>query len=283
MTKKLYAYAASGGGVRIGATFGAQLKAKELGKWQPERFDIITGNSSGSLDAAFTASGLEPEQKVEIFKRWNIAELLSRYPWKLRLATALVNPISMDRLADKIDSLNMPSSPRCYVNAWDCRGNKQIIFCEKKPEWAAESWIDTVWEEDAFNRFGWGKVLTRSMALPGMVADELKYMDGGIAEHPPLSFIPRDAHILLINLGYPDFEAGFKRDMLSRVSFAYSAIRSHMLDTAIGHFEDLYSIKPKVYDWSAYDFEVSNKDIDRMIEKAKVHTNLAWRSYVLPE
>lgn len=279
----LYVYSATGGGTRIGANFGAQLAGQFFNKWYPEKFDVITGNSSGALEAALTASGMSTEKKIQLFKDLDVPGLLSHFPWKLRLASALVNPVSMKRFAEKIDSWDLPSSSRCYINAWDSRANKQVIYCEKKPDWAVEPWTDTYWEEDAFNRIGWGKILTRSMALPGMKADELKYMDGGICEHPPLSFLPRDSHILLINLGYPDYEEGFERGMIARTTYAYSAIRKHLLDAAMGHFSDLHEIKTRVYNVSAYNFELSVKEKEQMIQNGKTLTMNQWANYQLPE
>ena len=60
-------YASSGGGIRIGGTFGALLEAEAQGRFNPKAYDCYVGTSAGSLDAALTANGWTAEQKCHMF------------------------------------------------------------------------------------------------------------------------------------------------------------------------------------------------------------------------
>ena len=204
-------YASSGGGIRVGASFGAVLEGERQGRFNPNNFDWYVGTSAGALDAVLTANGWTGEQKKAMFLGTDFAKFFRPFlvPFGIRKALSVIAPISLDKLADFIDSLqdSNPYGPALtrfdglLINSVDAEENIQVVFCHQRPEWLPDSTRLKV-QPWAFNRMSLGTILTRFMVLPGLRADDPRWQDGGVAENPLLSVLPKDANITLIHLGY---------------------------------------------------------------------------------
>ena len=199
-----HVFVSSGGGIRIGASFGAEAQGEALGVFSPSNFDYFLGTSAGALDAALTANGWTAQQKISLFLDTQFSTLFAPafVPFGLRKALALKWPISLKRLAHFMDELGLTHTERLVINAVDAQTNAHLIYCEKRPPWLSDEAQVTV-VEDAFSREGLGTILTRSMALPGLNADHARYRDGGFAENPLLSVLPNNITGVLVSLGYP--------------------------------------------------------------------------------
>lgn len=271
-------YSCSGGGIRGGAVFGAQLAAKHEGKWHPEKFDSITGDSFGALEAALTANGWTPEEKIEFFVSTYFPKLFTRLPWSIRQSLSLIKPLSLEGVAKKIDKLGLKSSPKLFINTWDIVTGRQIIYCEKKPDWF-ESDKYTVFVENAFNGLGFGTVITRSMALPGLIADDYRYIDGGISEHPPLSFIPKNHHILMITLGYAGLLRPIQKGFVERAFYAYEVKSKLFMEKCLSEFTDIYVVNPKIYDISSLAFNLTKEEKKILVQRGYENTLEYWQNY----
>ncbi|MEB3286573.1 MAG: patatin-like phospholipase family protein [Vampirovibrionales bacterium] len=277
-------FATTGGGVRIGGSFGAELEGERLGKFDPSVFDYYIGTSSGSLDAALTANGWSARQKVDFFIENNFTQFFTPpwMPFSLRKALTLFAPIQLKKFADYIDGLNLTPLPGLLINAVDSQLNKQVVYCEKKPDW----WVDipgTALRENAFSDLGYGTILTRSMALPGLRADHPKFKDGGFAENTILTMIPRDADILMINLGYAGdtqwpsgntFPLMALEDLLYLIEYKnYYYVR--FIST---HFPNLKTIYPSIFDVDSTTFNLTQSEKTSMVERAMANTSAQWQA-----
>lgn len=276
-------YASSGGGVRIGATFGAQLEGERQGKFLPETFDYFVGTSAGALDAAMTANGWSAKRKAELFLGTNFARFfqptlgpIPLLPFAARKAAAIIAPIKLGKLADFIDSLGLKPHPSLIFNTVDADENQQVIYCYERPSWARDD-ERTRWE---IVRGSLGQALVRSMVLPGLVADHPKYLDGGFAENPLLSVFPDTSTGLLISLGYQgqvEFHGQpYPTSIYDRLLYGYEFKANEYTQHLAGHLPRLKTILPKVYDVNSADFGLSRKEKQAMLDAGARNTRPQW-------
>jgi predicted acylesterase/phospholipase RssA len=296
-------FLSSGGGIRIGASFGAELEGQRQGKFRPSMFNYFAGTSAGALDAALTANGWYAEEKRDLFLDTDFRKLFTPalVPFSWRKTLALQWPISLAKLAAFIDSLGLRPVENLLVNTVDAEENIQVVYCEKLPPWlnckadeagrfytcrASKSGeIKKVirWEPGAFSRFGYGKVLTRSMVLPGLVADEKRFKDGGVAENPLLSVFPANANILLMHLGYaglvPQNGSTVPLGILAEAMYDYEFKAYSYTEHLMGHYPNLTAIYPEIYDVDSTAFDLSLASREQMIERARANTRAQWAEY----
>ena len=284
MPEALTIYASSGGGVRIGASFGAQLQGEDQKKLHPSMFRYFVGTSAGAFDAALSANGWKAGEKCDLFVRTNFGKFFTPplMPFAWRKALALKWPIKLDRLASFFDSLNLKPVPNLLVNSVDAETNRQVVYCEEPPLW----WpnlpdVDLV--THAFSTLGYGTVLTRSMVLPGLVGDEERYKDGGIAENPLMSVFPKESKILLMHLGYAgEVEKKGKKypvEILDEALYAYEFKAASYAKHLMGHYPNLKAIYPKCYDVDSTAFSLSGKEKIAMIDRAYFATADQWSRF----
>jgi len=277
-------YVSSGGGIRIGATFGAIKEGEKQGKFFSGNFDTYIGTSAGSLDAVMTANGWDADTKIQFFIETDFEKLFTPFliPFGVRKAATLVldNPIKLKKLSDLIDSLNFDIAEEILVNTVDSLTNQQIVYCEKKPEWWPEQTTAKL-ITNAFSQYGFGKILTRSMVLPGLEADDPRYMDGGIAENPFLSALPVDSEILFMHLGYAGdvVQKGdtVPKGLLSRSLYAYEHKATTFLNHMIQHYPNLKPIYPKIYNVDSSNFALSKRDKKLMVQNAQYNCIPQWK------
>lgn len=290
--------AATGGGIRGLAHVGiiragistGRLPVSDRNHFVSDYLGAICADSSASLIMALLCQEKSiydtSDFLTEIpFSNFFVPTVLGLplVPWSLRKTLMGVSKVSLYKLATWIDSLNLDPSrvTNLYVNSWDDIENKHTIFCTKKPAWAIEDDVlDTVWVENAFEKQGFGHVLTRSMCLPGLLADESKWCDGGIAGHPPIAFVPRDTSTLLLNLGYagniPKRTLGNTtpiEDALICYDVTAYACQRRLLRT----FTDLIEIDPEIYDIDPTAFNLSTYDKAHLIARAESATTRQWQ------
>jgi predicted acylesterase/phospholipase RssA len=266
----------AGGGVRGIALAGVLRAGEMMGHYHPHRYDIITGDSFGALVAALAANHWSPLEMASFFERSDFKGLLSGWiPWKIRELGILAKPVELNRVAAYLDSLQLEPVNGLVINAWDAEDNAQVLYCHRKPEGVIESaTVKTVWVENAFTDLGFGTVLTRSMALPGLVADSRRWMDGGLGEHPPLSFLPADADVTAIVLGFPGTvnRGGdtTPNGLLKRALYAYEVTAATRHRMALARFAKLKVIDPRLYDLASPVKNVDTADfnIDRDTKRA---------------
>lgn len=279
----LRAYVSSGGGARIGATFGAVLEGERHRKFKAGSFDACLGTSAGALDAALTANGWDGRMKISLFLDTDFGAMVkpALLPFGLRKAFSVVKPMQLERLAEFIDELGLKPVEGLLINTVDAETNTHIVYCETKPKWwPADAKATLV--EGAFTQLGFGTVITRSMALPGLVADDPRYMDGGIAENPLLSVLPSDAQILMVHLGY----AGLLKDggdtvpkgLLNRAMYAYERKAYELVEHLMSHYSKLRAIFPKVYDVDSTAFNLSYSAKLDMVNTARLNTKPQWEA-----
>lgn len=279
------AYVSSGGGVRIGATFGAVMEGWAQGKVSHRAFDYFLGTSAGALDAALAASGWAPDRRCHLFAQTDLGRLVSPFlPFSWRKPMALAKPMGLDRVAAWIDSLGLKPSPGLMVNAVDAETNTHVIFCQEVPPWGlglkGVEWSIVDWGHAPI-----GKILARSMALPGLVADHPKWMDGGLAENPLLSVLPRSYTILMLNLGYPglvkDKGSLIPQGVIERSFYAYDFKAATLARKLAEEFKHIYMIEPKVYDVPSVAFDIDQEARRRMITLGRINTKPQWEA--IPE
>lgn len=202
----------TGGGARGPALAGAELACDEAGRWHPDSYDCFTGDSFAGLDVALTVCGWDTRQKIDLYVDTSFSRLISPFPWSFRKYIGALNAnlqMKLDGVRKFIDDLALDPSKcgdRLVVPVSDLTSDAVIYYCEKKPAWAMDmTGRDSIWVENAFSSksLGFGRVLTRGMALPGLLADVPWAMDGGLWEHPPMGFMPLESNILQFDLGYP--------------------------------------------------------------------------------
>ena len=278
----------TGGGAR-GISVGGVLHAgARMKRFYPGSFDVITGDSFGALVAALVANGWSSSRIINLFAETDMDKLLTRIPWKYRKPLILLKAVKLKRVSKFIDNIRpkLRSSNRLFINTWDSHANEQVIYCEEKPEWAVDKPnVPVRWEEDAFNRLGFGKVITRSMALPGLEADDPRYLDGGVSEHPPMSFIPRNTPVLLINLGFAGLVvtsgSNVPDSIVDRVQESFD-VKAHLyLEKMKNEFHNLYELNPKMYDVSATKFDLSKSRRLGIMRLAEQRTKPRWED--MPE
>lgn len=258
--------ALTGGGIRGIATAGVLAALAEQRKL-PTQPDIITGDSFGALIAALLSAGWHPKAIGELLINAPFKHLLTPWlPWGLRKPLLVARPVKLNKVAAFIDEHLKQPGEELVINAWDAEANEQLLYCWKKPEWAKLAqglpirWIEKAWEQEA----SIGTLITRSMALPGLVADYKRYMDGGLAEHPPLTFLPKSAQISLVDLGF----AGLLREgsdttpktLLDRALYGYEVTASMRNRLVKAGFDNIKMYDPKIYDVDSMNLGLSQKE-----------------------
>lgn len=283
-------YASSGGGVRIGASFGAILEGELQGRFRAQAFAWYVGTSAGALDAVLTANGWSGEQKKALFLDTDFRRFFTPLlmPLGLRKMLAVMAPISLKKLAAFIDSLQDPNPygppiqrfDGLLINSVDAQENTQVVFCHKIPDWLLKPSKGIRVEGWAFNRRTLGTILTRSMVLPGLRADDPRWQDDGVAQNPLLSVLPKDAAITLIHLGY----AGLVRkkgdtspkSALDQALYDYEFKAYSFAEHLMAGFSNLTVIRPEIYDVDSADFGLSREGKQDMILRAMANTREQW-------
>ena len=289
-------FSCKGGGSRGILAIGALLPLEESGKWHPERFDVITGTSIGSLVAAFTANNWKPSEMAQLFQDNDFRKLLSPFwPLGLREKTLMIWPLSLKPLARFIDSLGLNNNDRLYINTYDALTEEQVIYCQsgKKPDWAIEdSEHPTRWE--TFDSVGGlGNALIRSMAFMGTKADpEGRYLDGGFKEDPLLSFIPPESsNLFYLNLGHPSLvrskkNPGLPKDIALKILKSIEVVQKRLHDKALSPFKEqghLFMVEPGLYDdLMTLEFNVKPKKGQELILQAKETSKPQYKDYSPP-
>lgn len=290
------ALAIQGAGSRTGGSVGALYALQKTNKWFPEKFDVITGDSFGSFIAAMVANKFTPEQIVKIYCEKDFTDFFVPLAslWKARYFSGWANPnlvVKMNKVADYLNKeLKLVSSPKLFVNTWDAKENRQIIYCEKKPDWAYDDSkrIPTVWEENAFERYSVGTCITRSMCLPGLMADDPKYMDGGVGDHPALCFLPRqETNLLHINAGFAGLVNEWKDSVpmsaIDRALYAYDVKAALFNNIILEEFPNRTVLHPKVYNYSALDLEINSKTkLEKLVNVGYANVLPQLESYIPP-
>lgn len=280
-------FASSGGGVRIGASFGAELEGERQSKFHWSMFDYYVGTSAGALDALLTANRWSASEKRQLFLNTDFAKFFTPalVPYELRKLTALNWPIQLKKLAAFIDGLGLKAHPGLLVNSVDAEDNAQVIYCDELPPWADTSNKAVRWEPGAFKRWSLGTLLTRSMVLPGLLADDPRWLDGGVAENPLLSVLPQEAHILLIHLGYAGLvkkDGGTSpKGALQQALYAYEFKAFSYAEHLMGHFPNLRVVYPKVYDVDSSAFNLNFAAKLEMLRRAQANTRPQWEAMAL--
>lgn len=278
-------FSCTGGGVRGIAVAGVLQQGAQQGRWDSDRFDIITGDSFGALIAALVANQWTPQEMGDLFVKTDFKQLLTTMPWQVRKPLLAVSPISLHRIKALIDNLQLKSSPKLFINTWDAESNQQVIYCEQKPAWAEKTpGIPTVWIENAYTDLGFGTVITRSMALPGLEADHRQWMDGGLSEHPPLAFVPRTVEAFIINLGYaglvPHNGNTIPKTLLDRALYAYEVTASTRQRMVLSQFTQCIEINPLIYDVDSIDFSLTAAQKQALIDRGSEATKAQWAKYI---
>ncbi|HYF35456.1 MAG TPA: hypothetical protein VD994_09220 [Prosthecobacter sp.] len=296
---RLNVLAATGGGIRGVALAGVLLQGILAGKvparnpvpghyvLMADHYDAICGDSSASLILAMFAQGMSAETIFDILAETEFQTLFKPFfmPWALRKNLMAVKPCRLDGMAKWIDRLARVYRWRpldnFFCNAWDAQNNQHVIFCESIPDWGHDHYdvMGIVFQPGAFSELGWGTVLTRSMTLPGLIADQARWCDGGIAGHPPVNFVPLDANLTVLNLGYPGLLPG-KGDqdtgILAKAMECYEVTASYAQRRMLEEFPNRIEINPQIYDVDSTDFAMSEDAKRAMIMRAMRNTATQW-------
>jgi predicted acylesterase/phospholipase RssA len=282
-------YASSGGGVRLGASFGAVLEGERQGRFQADQFDWYVGTSAGALDAVLTANGWTGEQKKLLFLDTDFSRFFHPFliPMGLRKFLAVVTPISLRKLGEFIDSLQKPNPygpplqqfDKLLINSVDAEENMHVVFCQERPEWLKSSKRLRI-EPLLSKKQTLGMVITRSMVLPGLRADDLRWQDGGVAENPLLSPLPKDADITLIHLGYAGLVwkqgSTSPKNALEQALYDYEFKAYSFAEHLMSAFSNLTVIRPEIYDVESANFALSRDEKQDMLLRAMVNTQTQW-------
>lgn len=277
--------ACSGGGIRCLATAGALMAAEAVGI-DLQGFDYYTGDSSGSLIAALCANGWTGREIAELLINTDIPKLVTPLPWAVRKPLILAKPIRLEGMARFFDSLDLKPEVPLVINSWDAEDNVQTLFCETLPEdvnLAGTSAVPTRWQFEAFSDLGYGTILTRSMALPGLLADSTRWMDGALGEHPPLSWLPAETELTLINLGFSGLveKAGDSRPkhLIERALYAYEVTATVSQNRGLARFNNPKVIDPKIYDVDSIAFDLKPSEKKALVRRAFTQSLPQWEAY----
>lgn len=286
MTRKVLAF--QGGAMRCIASIGV-YKALYNDGVVDDLIDAYTGDSFGAMLAAFAAAGMHPQKIEDIICTANLKELLFPFaPWFLRKNTLAFYPLSLHRVASFINE-NIGRFPDNLIfNTWDFQTNKQIIYKTSPLPWLHQHLpgrddyqvIDLTFNKRTSNNelpFDLGTLITRSMALPGLKADDLRYMDGGVSEHPHLGLIPDDVELIYIEMGFPGLQdhgngSNVPKGLLARALEAYEAKAFNASKAILKGRDNLTIFNPKVYDVSPIDFSMSEKDRRALVARGYLAT-----------
>lgn len=289
------AFLSSGGGVRIGASFGAHKAGNDAGAIAPwDHYDCIMGTSAGALHAALFANGWTGQQMCDLFINTDFGKLFTPWlvPYSVRLKTAAAIPISLHRLAAFIDSLKLEWKPNLMFNTLDTQTNEHVIYC-----WAVPDWVETyttwkgIYSHGGAHRWqplvgienppSLGTLITQSMALPLLKADDKeRYRDGGVIENPGLSVICNDDDVTMFHLGYAgDVEykhGGTPKNLVALALYLFERNSAHDVALQLPRFTNLRHIKPRVYDVDSVAFDSTASQKQRMTQRGYTNTVGQW-------
>lgn len=284
----VHAYICGGGGVRIGAAWGAELAGEHSGAFGLGQFNWFAGTSSGALSAALSANGWGARQKIDLFLDTDFKRLFA--PWFLpfgwRKLASVRWPMALQKLAEFIDGLGLQPVDNLLVNAVDMATNRHVIYCEQLPPWAGESQIgpdhgNLVWVPGAFSQLGYGRVLTRSMCLPGLVADDARYKDGGGALNGPLSAMPVNTTGVFMNLGFAGdvtYQQGepATSDLIESGLYLFEFLSNRHVAHWLGHRPGLATIWPRLYDVDSSAFDLTRSQKQAIVNQGYFNTTAQW-------
>lgn len=284
------AHLITGGGIRGGCSHAARLMGERLGKFNYADFDVICGDSYGSFDAALTANGWPAKKQIELFLSTDIEKLVRKYdnllvkflPWNQRKLALLTSSLKLKGLAEFIDGLGLTWPETLIITCTDAKNNVQLAACKgKKPSWENTSLpVKTVWVEDAEKVASLGTWITRSMALPGLEADDLQYMDAGVIEHPPISFLPFDTEITAINLGYAGDVAGWEgsvpKGIIDRLGYCYERAADTRQDLFFLFYPNTFQVCPEVFTVDSLALNMTRAGKVEMLKQASVNSVKYW-------
>lgn len=244
--------AITGGGMRGMVVPGVLQAGIDKRRVNMSNFHVFTGDSFGALLAVLFGCGWSPDDVQHFLEGTDVSKLLSPIPWAVRKPMLAVKPVSLDGVAAFIDKLNLPPREGIFINAWDISQDCQVIFCETKPDWAVDNpAVKTVWVEKAFSELGYGKCVARSMSLLVLQADDPKWFDGGVGEHPPVSFLPVNSSILCVNLGYAGLidygGTNIPKGVRDRALYAIDVMGYNRQQYALTEFPHMIQVDPEAY------------------------------------
>jgi predicted acylesterase/phospholipase RssA len=289
--------ALGGGGCRALATIGALMAAQRQGIDCVKHFDALCGDSSGALLALMLAAGWPPARIMDAILHLGIDKLLSPLPWPVRLPMAVAKPIPLAPLARWIDEQGLVPLHPLVINTWDSDTNTQLLITNSPalaahyqghttPALLKSQWL--VLPPNASAMPTWGQAVCRSMALPGLLADHPRWMDGALGEHPPLSFAAPTDKVVIVNLGYPGLVphptqnghgmvSTIPQGTLARALYAYEVTASINQQRSFARFTTpVVQIEPRVFDVPSTAFNLSPKQKLALMRRGYEATLPQW-------
>ena len=293
-------FISSGGGVRVGSSFGASEAGEVAGKIQAGCFDWYAGTSAGALDAALSANGWTGGQKSALFLQTDFGKFFKPFliPFGLRKNLIGLNiPISLRKLHKFYESLTIenPFGPplirfeNLLINSVDTQENIHVVYCEVIPPFIQVNGQGyshngrIKWIKGAFSNpeIGIAGALCDSQALPGLRSIRPHMKDGGIAQNPLLSVFPVDSQILMINLGYAGkvekHGHDFPVQVLDEALYAYEFRAHEATSELIQRYPDLTAIHPGGYHQDSSDFAANATKRAFMVADGFSNTMPQWR------
>lgn len=249
--------AISGGAMRGIASAGVIHGLLNSGRLDRSKIKLITGDSFGALLATLYGLGWHPNAVRRLLLEAPLKRLFSPLlPWAWRKTTMAINPISLEpfgnwlheQLSTEIMSAGYGITPT-LINYWDSASDREILF---------HGYIGRAYKDYCL-------AVIRSMALPGLRADHCRYLDGGIASHPPL---PADTEekIVHIDLGFAGLveregdtipKGAFE---INRALYCYEVTASKAQEGRFAGFKHVERWNPKVYDVDSLDLCMNYND-----------------------
>jgi predicted acylesterase/phospholipase RssA len=284
-----------GGGARGGGVFGALQMGDMLGKWRQPAQDFFAGTSFGAFAATGLAMGMTPGKLADLYINTNFRPMLDNWllamvPWSLRKNALLAIQGDMKRLADFYDKLAdeykwtpEKAGDRLIINTVDLARNKQIILCEKRPEWLIDR-PNVIVSERVFSTHGFGAPLCASQALPGLKCPwGFQYGDGGASiDNGPMSYMPRDARIYYINMGYAgDVDHGkgrtFPTSAVERAFYFFDFKADDAKDFVLEQFSNVRFIDCGLYDMSGLEMDATPARKRWAVEVSAARSRPNWQ------
>lgn len=284
-------FCSSGGGIRIGASWGAESEGERQAKFHWSMYDTFIGTSAGALDAALTANRWGAKDKKRLYLETDFGRLFAPplIPFGLRKAIAPAWPISLQKLADFIDGLGLKPHPGLMVNSVSRQGGITKIWCEEIPGWVAP--VQDAkgrmtshdgrfqWIPGTFTREGFGRPLVRSMVLPGLKADD-DSMDGGWGYNGLLPLFTPDTRITFMNLGYagqgPTAQKEGFLHLVDELMFGFEYKAYLHNKDVMADYPGAKVIYPKVWDVDSSAFNLSRKNREAVFFRGADNSAGQW-------
>lgn len=298
-------FVSGGGGVRIGETFGAEIEGERQLKFHPSMFQWFGGTSAGALDAVLTANGWKAKQKATLFIETDFAKFftLPMVPFSARKIMAVKWPMKMNKLADFFNSLTKPNKfgpaltrfDNLLVNTVDCEENIHVIYCENLPDWFQYDSPDgddnifyshngnLKWIRRAFSRFALGKILTESMCLPGLMAEDESKLDGGVCENPLFTAFPKDAELMIMDLGYSGHLVNgngqlYPKETIDRALYSFEFKAHHLTAHLLKEYPAARVVYPSEYKEDSANFGISKQGRAALVASGQNKSAPQWAS-----